>query len=199
MVTITLFAEPADMKAGCVEDSPSDTTPNFSYNEDLHLYFDHHASDLERVGAHDNQMINPNEPSAAQVFYEHCSGTSKFSKFSTELMKAVDRTDPAQYSKENIQGPRCSRDKGKVVISDVRERRRIGADQPVPGLYPLSRVQYFNKNSERSRRIGPDCRWQIHYGQLLQNRYRIVDAWSGRRPCGGRSLPGTTGARGRRG
>ena len=86
MVTITMFAEPADMKAGCVEDSPSDTTPNFSYNEDLHLRFDHHASDLERVGAHDNQIINPNEPSAARVFYEYCSSTSKFSKFSTELI-----------------------------------------------------------------------------------------------------------------
>ena len=146
MVTITSFAKHADMKAGPVKGSPSDTTPNFSFNENLHLCFDHHASDLERVGVRGNQMINPNEPSATRVFYEHCSGTSKFSKFSTELMKAVDRTDPAQYSKESIQGSRCSRVKSNVVISDMHERRRIGTDQQVPDLYPLSRLQYFKKN-----------------------------------------------------
>ena len=32
MVIITLFAEPADMKAACVEYSSSDTAPNLSYN-----------------------------------------------------------------------------------------------------------------------------------------------------------------------
>lgn len=105
MVADTVFAEPADMQAGRIAVGPNDITTNLPYIDGVHLCFDHHVSELERVGAHDNLIIDPNAPSAARVIYQHFGGKNGFPAISEELMAAVDQADSAQYTEEDILAP----------------------------------------------------------------------------------------------
>ena len=105
MIDDTLFAEPADMQAGNVNVGPGDITSNLPYNENVHLCFDHHVSEMERVGAQDNLVIDPDAPSAARVIYKHFGGNEGFPEISEELMAAVDQADSAQYTEEDILAP----------------------------------------------------------------------------------------------
>lgn len=105
MVGATLFAEPADMQAGHIAVGPDDITANLPYIESVHLCFDHHVSELERVGARDNLVIDPDAPSAARVIYKHFGGKQGFPQISEELMAAVDQADSAQYTEEDILAP----------------------------------------------------------------------------------------------
>ena len=101
----TLLAEPADMQAGRIAVGPDDITANLPYVEQVHLCFDHHVSEMERVGARDNLIIDPNAPSAARVIYKHFGGKEGFPQISEELMAAVDQADSAQYTEEDILAP----------------------------------------------------------------------------------------------
>ncbi len=105
MVGATLFAEPADMQAGRIAVGPEDITANLPYMESVHLCFDHHVSEVERVGRRDNLVIDPEAPSAARVIYEHFGGRQGFPQISDELMAAVDQADSAQYTEEDILAP----------------------------------------------------------------------------------------------
>ena len=105
MVDDVLFVEPADMQAGRVEVGPNDITSNLPYVESVHLCFDHHVSEIERVGAHDNLIIDPDAPSAARVIYRHFGSAEGFPEISEELMQAVDQADSAQYTEEDILAP----------------------------------------------------------------------------------------------
>jgi nanoRNase/pAp phosphatase (c-di-AMP/oligoRNAs hydrolase) len=105
MIDDVLFVEPADMQAGRVEVGPNDITSNLPYMESVHLCFDHHVSEMERVGAHDNLIIDPDAPSAARVIYRHFGSAEGFPEISDDLMQAVDQADSAQYSEEDILAP----------------------------------------------------------------------------------------------
>ena len=65
--------------------------------EDVVLCFDHHLSEAERVGERDNLVIDPEPPSAARVIYNHFGGRRGFHMFPTDLVKAVDQADLADY------------------------------------------------------------------------------------------------------
>lgn len=99
------FAEPGDMQAGKVAVSERDITANLPYRDEVHLCFDHHLSEVERVGERRNLIIDPEAPSAARVIYTHFGGKQKFPKISDELMAAVDQADSAQYTMEDIMAP----------------------------------------------------------------------------------------------
>jgi oligoribonuclease NrnB/cAMP/cGMP phosphodiesterase (DHH superfamily) len=105
MVGTTLLAEPADMQAGRIAVGPDDLTANLPYVEAVHLCFDHHVSELERVGKRENLVIDAQAPSAAGVIYQHFGGAKGFPNISAELMAAVDQADSAQYSEEDILAP----------------------------------------------------------------------------------------------
>ena len=61
------FAEPKAMQDGLVKITGNDITTNLPYVEGVHLCFDHHISETERVGARDNHIISADAPSAARV------------------------------------------------------------------------------------------------------------------------------------
>lgn len=105
MIDDTLFAEPADMQGGRVKVGPDDITSNLPYVEHVHMCFDHHVSEIERVGARDNLIIDPDAPSAARLIYQHFGGKDGFPEISEELMAAVDQADSAQYTEEDILAP----------------------------------------------------------------------------------------------
>ncbi len=100
-----IFAEPGEMQKGNIPVTSNDITTNLPYVEGVHLCFDHHASELTRVGAHDNLIIDADAPSAAHVVYEYYGGKEKFPNVSTEMLAAVDQADSADYTEEDILAP----------------------------------------------------------------------------------------------
>lgn len=107
MIDEITFVHPKDMQDGVVETSDKDITTNLPYIEGVHLAFDHHESEMERLGHErpDNHIIDPKAPSAARVVYNYYGGKEKFSHVSEEMMEAVDKADSAQFSKEDILNP----------------------------------------------------------------------------------------------
>lgn len=106
MIDEVVFAEPFDMQAGRVAVTDRDITANLPYVAGVHLCFDHHASELTRIGGdRANRIIDPNAPSAARVVYNHFGGKNKFSDIPDGLIEAVDKADSANYSEEDILAP----------------------------------------------------------------------------------------------
>jgi nanoRNase/pAp phosphatase (c-di-AMP/oligoRNAs hydrolase) len=105
MIADVKFVHPKDVQDGKVELSKNDVTTNLPFDPRVHLAFDHHASELKRVGANKNYVTNPNAPSAARVVYQHFGGRERFPKVSDAMMEAVDQADSAQYDIEDISRP----------------------------------------------------------------------------------------------
>ena len=105
MINDIVFAEPNDMQQGRVPVSDKDISANLPYVEGIHLCFDHHRSELKRVGEKDNLILDADAPSAARVIYRHFGGKDGFPNISEELLEAVDQADSAQYSAEDILAP----------------------------------------------------------------------------------------------
>ena len=105
MIDDIVFSEPNDMQQGRVPVSEKDISANLPYVEGIHQCFDHHRSELIRVGEKDNLIINADAPSAARVVHRHFGGKNGFPEISEELLEAVDQADSAQYSAEDILAP----------------------------------------------------------------------------------------------
>ena len=100
------FVHPKDVQDGKVELGPNDITTNLPYSEKVHLAFDHHASEITRVGTENkNQVIIPAAPSAARVVYQHYGGKQAFPRISNELMVIVDKADAANFTPDEILHP----------------------------------------------------------------------------------------------
>src|SRR4051812_5273410 len=100
-----LFVHPKDVQDGKVELGPNDVTTNLPYHPDVAISFDHHDSEVLRVGApKTNHIIWPGADSAARVVYEYYGGDATFAGIE-ELMEAVDKGDAAQFSTDEILYP----------------------------------------------------------------------------------------------
>lgn len=100
------FVHPKDMQDGLIEVGPFDITTNLPYVSTAHLVFDHHTSELERVGeVHNNYITDVAAPSAARVVYNYFGGAAKFPRISEDMMKAVDKADSAAFTREDILNP----------------------------------------------------------------------------------------------
>ena len=101
-----LFVHPKDMQAGEVAVTDLDITTNLPYVPGIHLAFDHHESEIVRLGQKfDNHIIDPDAPSAARVVYEYYGGKEAFPNVDIALMEAVDKADSAQFTKEEVLNP----------------------------------------------------------------------------------------------
>lgn len=118
MVDKVEFVHPKDMQDGKVPVSDKDVTANLPYVEGVHLAFDHHASEVTRVGEHKNFITDPDAPSAARVIWKHYGGADKFPNISDALMAAVDKSDSAQFTRDEILNP-----EGWVLLSFIMDAR----------------------------------------------------------------------------
>lgn len=113
------FVHPRDMQHGLVQVTSRDITTNLPYMPGVHMAFDHHHSEVERVGrGADNHVISSSAPSAARVVYEHFGGAERFPSVSAEMMAAVDKADAAQFGKEDITEP-----SGWVLLNYLMDAR----------------------------------------------------------------------------
>lgn len=113
------FAHPKDMQDGIIEVGPADITTNLPYVEGVHLCFDHHASEMERMDSlPENHIIDPEAPSAARVVYNHYRTYPQLDNIAEEMMAAVDKADAAQFTKEDILNPQ-----GWELLSFIMDAR----------------------------------------------------------------------------
>lgn len=101
------FVHPKDMQDGKVAVTDRDITANLPYTEGVYLSFDHHLSETFRVQeAPENLVIDPDAASAARVVYNYYGGKFKFANISQEMLVAVDKSDSAQFTIDDILQPK---------------------------------------------------------------------------------------------
>ncbi|MDR0528591.1 MAG: exopolyphosphatase [Zoogloeaceae bacterium] len=100
------FVHPKDMQDGKIDVTPRDITTNLPYVPAAHLAFDHHLSEtIRNAGERPNHIIRADAPSAARVVYEYYGGKSAFADIPDDMMAAVDKSDSAQFSRDEILEP----------------------------------------------------------------------------------------------
>jgi nanoRNase/pAp phosphatase (c-di-AMP/oligoRNAs hydrolase) len=100
------FVHPKDMQDGKIAITNNDITTNLPYVEGAHLVFDHHFSEtLRHEKIKKNHIIDPYAASAARVLYKYYGGQPKFPHISEAMMEAVDKSDSAQFSQEEVLHP----------------------------------------------------------------------------------------------
>ncbi len=105
MIDEITFVHPKDMQDGKVEITSRDITTNLPYVPGAHLVFDHHLSETIRNDLHENYIIDPDAPSAAEVVYQYFGGEDAFPKKFRPMMDAANKADAAQFSKGDIIDP----------------------------------------------------------------------------------------------
>ncbi|MBT3558835.1 MAG: exopolyphosphatase [Rhodospirillales bacterium] len=100
------FVHPKDMQDGTILVSDRDISTNLPYVPGVHLAFDHHLSETIRVSEKPgNHIIDPDAPSAARVVYEYYGGKDKLPNIADDMMDAVDKSDSAQFTEDEILNP----------------------------------------------------------------------------------------------
>ena len=95
-----------------------DILTNVPYVPGCGLWFDHHATEIERVvGSIDFVGDCRLAPSAARVVYDYYGGASRFPCIET-MMAEVDKADAAQFTQEDILHPQ-----GWVLLSFLMDAR----------------------------------------------------------------------------
>ncbi len=113
------FVHPKDMQDGKVDISSRDITTNLPYVAGAHLAFDHHLSEtIRNTAERANHIIDPRAPSAARVVYDYYGGKAAFPRVSDAMMEAVDKSDSAQFSRDEILNP-----SGWVLLNYLMDAR----------------------------------------------------------------------------
>ena len=99
------FVHPKDLQDGKFEATASDVLTNVPYVPGCGLWFDHHATEVQRV-AETTEFVGECRiaPSAARVVYDYYGGREQFGAID-EIMTAVDKADSARFTMEDILRP----------------------------------------------------------------------------------------------
>lgn len=116
------FVHPKDVQDGLIEVTENDVLTNIPYVPGCGLWFDHHSSEEEREQLTEEFHFKGDSrpaPSCARVVYDYYGGAEKLSKLDeTGLMSAVDKSDMADFTMEEIQNPT-----GWVLLSFIMDAR----------------------------------------------------------------------------
>jgi nanoRNase/pAp phosphatase (c-di-AMP/oligoRNAs hydrolase) len=112
------FVHPKDLQDGKIEVDENDVLANVPYVPGCGLWFDHHASEFERVGGDvEVEGVRYLAPSCARIVYQYYDGESRLSHMA-EMIEAVDKVDAARLSVEEITSPR-----GWVLLGFIMDPR----------------------------------------------------------------------------
>lgn len=114
------FVHPKDVQDGKVAVTSNDVLANIPYVAGCGLWFDHHASEDERL---EIEKLNFEgacrpAPSAAQVIWDYYGGGETFKKNLLPLLDAVNRSDSGNLTREEILNP-----KGWILLSFLMDPR----------------------------------------------------------------------------
>lgn len=99
------FVHPRDLQAGLVPVTGNDVLANVAYAPGCGMWFDHHSSELERVGDVAVEGLVKVAPSCARVIWEYFGGNAKFPEHLNSLMDAVDKVDSGMLSVDEVNNP----------------------------------------------------------------------------------------------
>jgi len=118
IIDTRLFVHPKDVQDGLIEVNENDILANVPYAEGCGLWFDHHSSEEERTKL-DKRFNGASwaAPSAARVIHDYYGGKEKFSHLQ-DMMTAVDKSDSAQLTVDEILNPR-----GWILLSFIMDPR----------------------------------------------------------------------------
>ena len=112
------FVHPKDMQDGKVPVTSDDVLANIPYAEGCGMWFDHHATEYERIG---KDLLVPGEcrlaPSAARVIYEYYNGEEEMPHFAS-LVESCDRVDSGNLTADEILTPT-----GGVLLGFIMDPR----------------------------------------------------------------------------
>ena len=99
------FVHPKDIQDGLVSATDNDILANIPYIKGCKLWFDHHASESERLGKNTYfEGVSRVAPSCARVLYEYYGGDEKLGRFS-EMIRYVDKVDSGNLTSNEILKP----------------------------------------------------------------------------------------------
>jgi len=115
-----LFVHPKDVQDGKISITGRDITTNLPYDSRCFLCFDHHASEVVRRGMDlpENQILDPDSPSASRVVYDYYGGRARFPRISEEMIAAVDKGVSARFTQDEILDPQ-----GWVLLNFLMDAR----------------------------------------------------------------------------
>lgn len=99
------FAHPKDLQDGVVPVTDNDVLANVPYVPGCGMWFDHHSSETERIGASGAPGASRPSPSCARVIWEYYGGHEKFSPFLDAMLEHVDRVDSGNLTVEEVKDP----------------------------------------------------------------------------------------------
>ncbi|MDR2825192.1 MAG: exopolyphosphatase, partial [Deltaproteobacteria bacterium] len=112
------FAHPKDLQDGIVEINSNDIMANVPYVKGCSMWFDHHASEKERLGDIKFDGSSIPSPSCARVIWEYYGGHAKFPESLDAMMEAVDKVDSAALTRDEIIDP-----KGWILLGFIMDPR----------------------------------------------------------------------------
>lgn len=113
-----IFVHPKDLQDGLFSANENDVLANVPYVEGCGLWFDHHATESDRVGWTDNKKGESRlAPSAARIIYEYYGGAERFPNYK-DMIEAVDKVDSGQLTKEEILDPQ-----GWILLGFISDPR----------------------------------------------------------------------------
>ncbi|MBI5533594.1 MAG: exopolyphosphatase [Deltaproteobacteria bacterium] len=113
------FVHPKDVQDGKIDLTENDITTNLPYVPIVHLSFDHHSSETQRVEASGpNHIIESHAPSTARVVYNYFGGKEKFPGIPEDMLRAVDKADSASFTMPDVLNP-----KGWELLSFIMDPR----------------------------------------------------------------------------
>ncbi|HAW34057.1 MAG TPA: exopolyphosphatase [Alphaproteobacteria bacterium] len=99
------FVHPKDVRDGLIDIKHGDIVANLPYSKDASYVFDHHESEMTRVGRRGNSYNDPDAPSAARVVWNTFGGAERFKNVPADIMEAVDKADSANFTRDEILNP----------------------------------------------------------------------------------------------
>ena len=112
------FVHPKDTQDGLITATDNDILANIPYIRGCKLWFDHHASESERLGPRTYfEGVSRKAPSAARLVYEYYGGDEKLGRFA-EMIHYVDKVDSGNLITEEILHPH-----GWVLLGFIMDPR----------------------------------------------------------------------------
>jgi len=145
-----LFVHPKDIQDGKITVTKEDVLANVPYVEGCGLWFDHHASENERLKIRKPQFEGEFriEKSAAQVIWDYYDGEKGFDNRLLPLLEAVNKTDSGDLTHDEILYP-----SGWILLSFIMDARSgLGRFKD----YKISNHQLMKDMVEYCRTMPPE-------------------------------------------
>lgn len=171
------FIHPKDVQDGTVSVTENDILANVPYAPGCGLWFDHHTSEIQRLGQ-DLTFAGAVEPlkSCARVIWNYYGGHKTFPESFDGMLTAVDRCDSGDLTAEEIKNPT-----GWILLSFIMDPRTgLGRYKD----YAISNYQLMMKLVDLCRKVSveeilkdPDVRERTsrYFSQEKQFRYMLLD------------------------